>query len=82
MLITLDGAGLEQRVAVRCCLYDRLGPDIAAGARSVVDDEWLAEPLGKPLARQTREDVIRATGCKADDNANRANRIGLRHRTR
>jgi hypothetical protein len=27
----------------------RLGAEIAAGARSVFDDELLAEPLGQPL---------------------------------
>jgi hypothetical protein len=35
--------GHEQRIAVRRCAHDRLGADIAAGSRSVLDDEWLAE---------------------------------------
>ena len=38
-------------------LYDRLGTDVAAGARPVVDDEWLTEPLRQPLADQARDDV-------------------------
>src|SRR5882724_1512509 len=57
----------EQRLAVRNCVHDRLGRDIAAGARPVLDDEWLAEPLRQPLSDQTREDVIRAAGGKADN---------------
>jgi hypothetical protein len=35
----------EQRVTVRRRENDRLGGDIAACARPVLDDEWLAEPL-------------------------------------
>ncbi len=61
----------EQRVAVRRRTHDRLGGDIAAGARPVLDDEWLAEPLRQPLTYQTRENVVRAAGGKADDDAHR-----------
>ena len=57
----------EERVAVRRRAHDRLGGDIAAGARPVLDDEWLAEPLRQPLTDQAREDVVRAAGGKADD---------------
>ena len=39
----------EQRIAVRWRTHDRLGGDIGAGARPVLDDEWLAEPLRQPL---------------------------------
>jgi hypothetical protein len=35
----------EQRVAVRRRLHDRLGTDIAGGARPVLDDELLTETL-------------------------------------
>ena len=52
----------EQRVAVRGRAHDRLGGDIAAGARPVLDDELLAEPLRQPLTHQAREDVGRAAG--------------------
>ena len=68
----------EQRVAVRSRAHDRLGGDIAACARPVLDDELLAEPLRQPLTDQTREDVVRAAGGKADDDAHRPRRIGLR----
>ena len=68
----------EERVAVRRRTHDRLGGDIAAGARPVLDDEWLAEPLRQPLTDQAREDVVRAAGGKADDDAHRPRRIGLR----
>src|ERR1700746_4147026 len=47
----------EQRVAVRRCAHARLGADIAAAARSGLDDELLAEPLRQPLTHRTRGDV-------------------------
>src|SRR5262249_48921232 len=31
----------QERIAVRRCPHDALGADIAAGTRSVLDDEWL-----------------------------------------
>jgi hypothetical protein len=37
--------GHEQRISIRRCAHDRLGADIAAGSRSVLDDERLAEAL-------------------------------------
>ena len=70
----------EERVAVRRRTHDRLGGDIATGARPVLDDEWLAEPLRQPLTHQAREDVVRTAGGKADDDAHRPRRIGLRPR--
>jgi len=44
----IDGvriADQEERVAVRGRANDRLGRDIAAGTRPVLDDETLAQPL-------------------------------------
>jgi hypothetical protein len=38
----------------------------------------LAEALGQPLTDQAREDVRRAAPGKADDDAHRPRRIGLR----
>src|SRR4030088_340221 len=58
----------------------RLGGDITAGARSVLDHEWPAEPLRQPLTDQTREDVVRPAGGKTDDNAHWPRWIGLRRR--
>ena len=54
----------EERIAVRRRTHDRLGGDIAAGARPVLDDELLAEPLRQPLTDQARDDVGRAAGGK------------------
>ena len=79
-MIAFAGADQQQRVAVRRRAHDRLGADIAAGARPVLDDEWLAEPLRQPLADQARDDVGAAAGGKADDDAHRPRRIGLRPR--
>ena len=42
----------EERVAVRSRTHNRLGTDVGAGARPVLDDEWLAEPSRQPLADQ------------------------------
>src|SRR5262249_40902840 len=52
----------EQRVAVGGSARDRLQCEIAAGARPVVDDHRLAEPLRQRLADQARDDVGRAAG--------------------
>ena len=43
---------------------DRLSGDVARSARSVLNDEWLAEALRQPLTNQAREDVARAAGGK------------------
>src|SRR5262249_54181886 len=69
---------LEKCVAIGRRTHDRLGSDFAAATRPVLDDEWLAEPLGEPLAHQARDDVTWAAGSKADDDAHRPRRIGLR----
>src|SRR5262249_52423627 len=65
------------RIAVRCRTRDRFGSDIATGARPVLDDELLAEAFRQPLAHQTCEDVSRAAGVKADDQAHASGRSAL-----
>ena len=52
----------QERVTVRSSTHDRLGAYIGAGARSVLDDEWLAEPLRQPVAHQASDDVGPAAG--------------------
>jgi hypothetical protein len=52
--------------------------NIAARTGPVLDDERLAEPFGQPLPGQARDDVAAAAGVKADDQAYRPQRIGLR----
>src|SRR5262245_53787784 len=37
--------GQQKRIAVRRSAHDRLGADVAAGTRPVLDDELLTEPL-------------------------------------
>ena len=68
----------KQRVAVRRRSRDRLGADIAAGARPVLDDELLAQALRQRLRHQARDDVGGVAGRKADDHVHRPGRIGLR----
>src|SRR5215475_4207856 len=58
--------------------HNDFGADIAGGARSVLDDELLAKSLRQYLTYEARDDVRRTTGRKADDDAHRPRRIGLR----
>src|SRR5262245_50571761 len=74
------GTDQEQRVAVCGRTNDHLRRDIGASTRPVFDDELLAEPLRQPLTHQARGDVIRTGWSKADHNAHRPRRVGLRSR--
>ena len=79
----VDRVGLvdpEQRVAIGRRMHHRLGGDIGAGARAILDDELLAKALRQPLADQSRSNVGRCAGRKAADDAHRPRRIGLRER--
>ena len=67
----------EQRIAVGRRVGSGLGTDIAAGARPVVDDELLAEPLRQPVADQAGVDVGRGAGRKADDDMHGPRRVGF-----
>jgi hypothetical protein len=70
----------KKRVAVRRRSHDRFGGDIAVAARPVLDDELLTESLRKALTYQASENVGPTASRKADDNAHRLRRIGLRGR--
>jgi len=70
----------EKRIAVRRCIHDRLGADVAAATRAIVDNDGLAEPFRQPLSYQTRDNIWRAAGASGDDPAQQACRIGLRPR--
>ena len=70
----------KQRVAIRRRLHNDFGADIAAGARPVLNDELLAEPLRQSLTDQARDNVRPDARRKADDDADRPRRIGLRPR--
>ena len=72
--------GEQQRVAVRGGAHHRLGADIGAGARPVLDDEWLAQPLRQPLTDEASDDVGRAAGRNRNGQAHRPRRVGLRVR--
>ena len=56
----------EERVAIGGSTRDRLQCEIAAGARPVVNDHRLAEPLRQRMADQARDDVGRGAGGKED----------------
>ena len=68
----------QQRVPIGRRMHDSLRSDIAAGARAILHYELLAKPFGQPLSYKARQDVGRATSPKADNDANRPGRIGLR----
>jgi len=68
----------EQRVTVGQRMRRRFGAHIAAGARPVIDDELLAEPLRQPVTDQAGVDVGRSSRRKADDDMHRPRRIGFR----
>src|SRR5262249_3038795 len=68
----------KESVTVGWRMCDRFGPDIAASARSIFDDELLAKSLREVLAYQARNDIGSAAGCKRHDDAHRPRRIGLR----
>lgn len=52
--------------------------DLAGGARSVLHDKRLAEPLGQPLTQQASEYAKRAAGAKALDQVHWTRRVSLR----
>jgi len=68
----------EQRVAVSGRAHDGLGGNVGPRAGTVLDDEWLADPLRQPLTRESCDDVGCAAGRKANDDPHRPRRIGLR----
>ena len=70
----------QERVAVRRRFHDDLGADIAAGARSVLDDELLAEPLRQPLTDRRAMMSGAPPAGKPTIDAHRSRRIGLRPR--
>src|SRR5262245_3122626 len=59
--------GLKECVTVRDCADDRVGRYVGASSWLVLDDEWLTEPLRKPLSDQARNDIGRATRRNAYD---------------
>ena len=67
-------------MAVGRSVDDRFGGEITGRSRTVLDNEGLAETLGKPLSDQACGDVRCAAGRIADDHAHRPLRIGLRER--
>src|SRR2546430_17017579 len=68
----------QKRIAVGGCIHDRLGGNIGASTRPVLNHELLVEPLRQPLADQACHDVGATSGGKSDDDAHRPAWIGLR----
>src|ERR1700720_2756931 len=77
--ICRDGGWNQQEcVSVGWGIHHCLSTNVAAGARTIFDDELLSEPYRQPLAHQACENVARASRCKADDNAHWPRWITLR----
>ena len=70
----------EQRIAVRSSTHDRVSADVAGGARPVLDDELLADPLGEPLTQEAHGGVGTAARLERYDQAHWPRRIDLRPR--
>ena len=81
-LIGCEDAGRrhQQRVAVGRRLRDRVGADIAAGARAVFHDDRLAERLRHLVADRARQHVGEPAGRERRDHADRTVGIILRQR--
>src|SRR5262245_65578542 len=73
----IRGGDLQKRIAVGGCLYDRLGADIAAGARSGFNYELLGKPLRQPLTHQACRDVANPAGWICDDPTHWSRWVGL-----
>ena len=71
-------AAQEECIAVRRRTQGRLAANIAGGARPVLDDQLLAEPLRQPLTDQPCSEVDRSTCRERRDQPYRTRRIGLR----
>ena len=65
------GGAEQDGVAVGIGLRDALGRDQAVGARAVLDDHGLAEPLRHLRRHQPRQDVDAAARRKSDDDPDR-----------
>ena len=72
----------ENGVAVGWALRDQVGADVAAGARTVVDDNGLTPGLAEFRADGTRHDVERTARWERHDQADGLVRIALPLRNR
>jgi hypothetical protein len=51
-------------LASRCRIHDRLGSNIAAAPRPILDEDLLAKLLGERFTNQPRHDADSAAGCE------------------
>ena len=68
----------EQRIAVGLRTCDRFDADMAARARTIFNDEGLAESIRQPLTDEACREIDRAASGNRDDNVHRLVRIALR----
>src|SRR5262249_20947025 len=74
----VDGPLHQRSRPPRRRAHARLDGIMAAGARTVLDNERLAEPFRQPLADQPCNDVDVVASGESDDDVHRPCRIGLR----
>ena len=65
----------DHRITVWRRLGDKLGREIVAGARTVLDDELLAEALAEPITEKPCQDVGRTAGRIANIDVRLTGRI-------
>ena len=67
----------QERISISGSFNDALGCDIAARPRPVLHNKCLAEPTREPFPYEAGQNVGRATGGGADDQADPTSRVGL-----
>jgi len=70
----------QNGVAIRLRLRNRFGADVAAGARTIVDDELLTHVFRQPLRKDAADDVGSTPRRERDDHPKRLGRVDLGER--
>jgi len=68
----------QDRVAVRRCFRDEIGPDDLSAAATIIDDDRLPDRLADFVCDTTGDDVGRSAGRVGNDQPDRTRGIRLR----
>jgi hypothetical protein len=67
-------------MAIRRRVDDGFKSNVTASSRAILDNDWLAESIGKRLCHQAGDGVVCPSGSDPDDQTNRLCRIIERKR--
>jgi hypothetical protein len=67
----------QQRIAVRTSFQGRIGSNVAVGSCSILNNELLTQPFGKPLANESGGYVGRTGRSERDNHSHRSCGIRL-----